>query len=47
MFLCLQLLGRRWTPGKQWIGKNRRVVRPSRTQKLTAKQKEKDIAKVN
>ena len=46
MFLCLQFLSRRWTPGGQWIGKNRRVVKLSRTQKLTAAQKERDIQKV-
>ncbi|EDV26233.1 Ribosomal protein 63, mitochondrial [Trichoplax sp. H2] len=39
MFLTLALLSRRWTPGKQWIGKHRRIQKFSQNRKLNKGQR--------
>lgn len=39
MWLRGVLLGARWTPGKQWIGKHRRVVKMTSTRRANAAQR--------
>ena len=46
MWLTALLLGARWTPGKQWIGKHRRVLKMTDTRRRNQAEREAQIKRV-
>ena len=46
MWLTALLLGARWTPGKQWIGKHRRVLKMTATRRRNQEEREAQIKRV-
>ena len=46
MFFSLLLLSARSVPGRQWIGKNRKIAKITKTQRQTVIQQEKRIEEV-
>lgn len=46
MWLTALLLGARWTPGKQWIGKHRRVLKMTATRRRNQAEREAQIKRV-
>ena len=40
MFLTALLRSARWTPGRQWIGRNRRTVKVTKTRRQTVLERE-------
>ena len=46
MFLSRLLCSARWTPGRQWAGKNRKTVKVTRTMKKTVLQRQKHAEQV-
>ncbi len=47
MFLSVLLFSRRSTPGRQWIGKHRKVKKVTRTQKQTVVERERKVKEVS
>ena len=46
MWLTALLLGARWTPGKQWIGKHRRVLKMTGTRRRNQAERDAQIKRV-
>ena len=46
MWLTALLLGARWTPGKQWIGKHRRVLKMTSTRRRNQAERDAQIKQV-
>ena len=46
MWLTALLFGARWTPGKQWIGKHRRVLKMTATRRRNQAEREAQIKRV-